>query len=153
MSHSATRSTLAGLLGLVLLSGVLLAPGAAGGSTSVVLGSATVAQPDGEGWGTSRPRRLFNGGDPSGLVTEIWWTSWGGSTAIGYGLNSIFKPAGGYYTQPVIKELRAQKLGKCSSHGPQAYTQLYIRGPERPNGPVGPWRLWSEAKSLCSPGF
>jgi hypothetical protein len=52
-----------------------------------------------------------------------------------------------------LDELRAQKLGKCSSHGPRAYTQLYIRGPERPNGPIGPWRLWSEAKSLCSSGF
>jgi hypothetical protein len=43
-----------------------------------------------------RPHKLFNGGDPSGLVTHIHWVSWGGKTAIGYGLNPIFKPGGGY---------------------------------------------------------
>jgi hypothetical protein len=153
MRQSASRSILAVLLGLILLNGVILASDAAGGPTSVVLGSAMFAKPYGEGWGTARPPRLFNGGDPSGLVTEIRWTSWSGNTAIGYGLNSIFKPAGGYYSQPVIVELRAQKLGRCGSHGPRAYTQLAIRGPARPEGPLGPWHLWSEAKSLCQFGF
>jgi hypothetical protein len=48
------------------------------------------------GWGTAKPARIFNGGDPSGLVTHIRWASWGGSTANGHGLNWIFKPGGGY---------------------------------------------------------
>jgi hypothetical protein len=62
------------------------------------------------------------------------------STAIGYGLNSIVKPNGGYYSRPVIIELRAQKLGRCTSSGPRAYTQLYFRVPSRSEGPLGPWQ-------------
>ena len=120
----------------------------ANGTSSVVLGSAAFA-PHGEGWGTTRPPKLFNGGDPSGLVTHIHWASWGGSTAIGYGLNPIFKPGGGYYSHMARIELRAHTLGKCSSRGPRAYTQLSFRVPSRPGGPLGPWEPWSGAKSVC----
>ena len=70
---------------------------------------------------------------------------------MGYGLNSIFKPRGGYYSRPVIVELRAQGLGHCGSR--PAYTQLAIRGPSKPEGQLGSWHLWSEAKSLCRFGF
>jgi len=152
MRGNASYATIAVLLALVLSGGGLLACDAAGGATDVVIGSAEFAKPDGEGWGTSMPPKLYNGGDPSGLVNEIRWTTWGGSTAIGYGLNSIFKPGGGYYSRPVIVELRAQKLGKCTPSGPRAYTQLYVRGPARPEGPIGGWHSWS-ATSLCKFGF
>src|SRR5579872_2840325 len=63
----------------------------------IVLGEKDPNFPFSEGWGTVRPSRIFNGGDPSGLVTQIHWTSWGGSVAVGHGLNSIFAPQGGYY--------------------------------------------------------
>lgn len=122
--------------------------------TVVVLGSAEFATPDGEGWGTSKPTKIFNGGDPSGLVSHIHWDSWGGATAIGYGRNAVFKPGGGYYRQLATIELRAQHLGKCRSGGPRAYTQLAYRVPARPGGPLGQrWHLWSEAKSICRRGF
>ncbi len=110
------------------------------------LGSSSFAAPDGKGWGTARPVKIFNGGDPSGLVREIQWTSWAGSTAIGYGLGNIFMPHGGYYP-PVLVELRAQALGHCGSQ--RAYTELAIRAPSKPEGPLGTWTLWSESKSLC----
>ena len=151
MRGNASYATIAVLLALVLSGGGLLACDAAGGATDVVIGSAEFAKPDGEGWGTSMPPKLYNGGDPSGLVNEIRWTTWGGSTAIGYGLNSIFKPGGGYYSRPVIVELRAQSLGHCGSR--PAYTQLIIRGPSKPEGKLGSWHSWSEAKSLCRFGF
>lgn len=133
----------------VLASAGLTAPAAI--ASGVVLGSPAFAKPYGEGWGTARPAKLYNGGDPSGLVKEIQWTSWGGRTAIGYGLGWIFKPNGGYYERPVLVELRAQSLGHCGSQS--AYTQLAIRVPPKPEGPLGPWHLWSEAKSLCHFGF
>src|SRR5438270_557935 len=89
----------------VMLIGLSVAAFSAGGANTVVLGSATFAGTGGEGWGTSHPAKVYNGGDPSGLVKEIQWTSWGGKTAIGYGLGYIFKPHGGYYNRPVLVEL------------------------------------------------
>jgi len=140
-------------IGLALVVCVIGAMFAAAGSSAetgrVVLGSASFAAPDGEGWGTARPAKIFNGGDPSGLVSHLRWVSWGGKTAIGHGLNAIFKPHGGYYGELAHIELRAQDLGKCSSTGPRAYTQLWFRDPSRPGGPLGPWTLWSEAKTIC----
>ena len=123
----------------------------AAAASNLVLGSAAFAGTGGEGWGTSLPAKIFNGGDPSGLVKEIQWTSWGGRTAIGYGLGWIFKPAGGYYNRPLLVELRAESLGHCGSQ--RAYTQLAIRTPSKPEAPLGSWHLWSEAKSLCRFGF
>lgn len=125
------------------------ASGTAGAGSKVVLGSTAFQPLGGQGWGTSRPARIFNGGDQSGLVREIQWTSWGGKTAIGYGLNAIFKPQGGYYSEPVLIELRASGLGKCSSSGPLAYTHLSTRVPARPEAPLGPWSSWSGANSIC----
>jgi hypothetical protein len=144
-------SRLAVILALSLLLVGIVSSNCAGAGSSVVLGSATFAKPYGEGWGTARPVRIYNGGDPSGLVKEIQWTSWGGRVAIGYGLGWIFKPAGGYYSRPVLVELRAQNIGRCGSQG--AYTQLAIRTPSKPEASLGSWHLWSEAQSLCRFGF
>lgn len=134
-------------VGLSLTVGALPADAA----SKVVLGSPTFEQPPlgGEGWGTFRPAKIYNGGDASGQVREIQWTTWGGKTAIGYGLTAIFKPHGGFYPQSVLAELRASGRGKCSPSGPPAYTHLYVRVPARPEGPLGPWFLWTEARSIC----
>jgi hypothetical protein len=144
-------------LAIVVIAAGLSVPAAslaASGHTAstVVLGSAAFAGQGGEGWGTSRPMRVFNGGDPSGLLREIRWASWGGSSAIGYALHPIFKPHGGYYPEPVLAIVRASGLGRCSPSGPLAYTHLSIRDPERPDGPLGAWYAWSGAKSICKVG-
>lgn len=39
-----------------------------------------------------KPSEVFNGGDPTGLVTHIVWNSWGGSEAVGTGLNDYVGP-------------------------------------------------------------
>ena len=36
----------------------------------------------GTGFGRARPRKIFNGGDPTGLVTKVSWQSWGGAQDI-----------------------------------------------------------------------
>ena len=115
----------------------------------VVLGSRSFA-PSGAGWGHAHPTRIFNGGDPSGLVSNIHWTGWGHSIAIGRGLSSIFKPHGGYYPQLVAVELHASNLGRCTAGGPLAYRRLSIRVPSHPGGKLGSPMLWSSAASICT---
>lgn len=38
------------------------------------------------GFGQVKPREIFYGGDPTGLVCEIHWSSWGGRIARGTGI-------------------------------------------------------------------
>src|SRR6478609_4355927 len=71
--------TVAVLLALGLIAA---APAAAGGG--VVLGGVVYGAPHGEGWGSERPETIFNGGDPSGLISEVHWSSWGGPVARGH---------------------------------------------------------------------
>ena len=112
-----------------------------------VLGAKAFARPFGAGFGRAEPEVIFNGGDPSGEVSEIKWQSWGGPNAIGYGRNPIFKPGGGYYRALARVELRATKLGECANKA--AYTRLEIRAPKRPGGRLTKWRLWSGEKTIC----
>jgi hypothetical protein len=120
----------------------------------VVLGSASYASPYGRGWGKEKPSTIFNGGDPSGLVKKIRWTKWGRSVSYASGLNSIFKPQGGYYRKQVVVKLRASRLRSCpGGGGPRAYTRLQIRVPKRPGGKLGKWFSWSGSKSICEFGF
>jgi len=117
----------------------------------VVLGSSVFAQPYGEGWGSSRPSLISNGGDPSGHVWHIHWSSWGGPAAFGTGLTAIFKPGGGYYNQLVRIQLKATDVGRCTANGPLAYQQLWVREPSRPGGPLASWFPWAGGASatLC----
>jgi hypothetical protein len=47
---------------------------------------------NGEGFGEVRPATVFLGGDPTGLVMHITWSSWGGSTATGKGTSDWVGP-------------------------------------------------------------
>jgi hypothetical protein len=130
--------------------GATLAASAAA-AADPVLGAKAFAAPYGKGFGTAEPSEIFNGGDPSGSVREIKWSGWGNPGAIGYGLNPIFKPHGGYYRKPARAELRATALGKCGKQA--AYTKLEIRVPKHPGGKLGKWMLWSGVKTLCKSPF
>ena len=100
--------------------------------------------PYGKGWGRAHPRRIDNGGVPSGIVFRIRWRHWGANRAIGRGKTYLYKPRGGYYNRPGRIKLRAQRLGRCKSGGRLAYTRLKIRIARKPGGPVaGPWRGWT----------
>jgi hypothetical protein len=39
----------------------------------------------GQGFGQVKPAKIFNGGDPTGLVTNVVWSSWGGAQATATG--------------------------------------------------------------------
>jgi hypothetical protein len=107
----------------------------AGAAADPVLGSKAFTAPVGAGFGSAEPSEIFNGGDPSGSVTKIHWTGWGNPSAIGYGLNPIFKPGGGYYAKPARIELRATDLGHCGTS--RAYTRLEARFPQAPRRQAG----------------
>jgi len=65
------------------------APQPSGGAGSIgpaspvpVLGRLAGVFAQGTGFGRARPRKIFNGGDPTGLVTKVSWQSWGGAQDI-----------------------------------------------------------------------
>ncbi len=115
----------------------------------VVLGGAVYGGTFGEGWGSARPHTIYNGGDPSGLISKVHWSSWGGPIAHGHGRHAIFKPSGGYYRHAVAAQLKAKRIGRCE--GRRAYLKLLIREPRRPGGRLGPWRSWSGPRTVCEP--
>ena len=96
----------------------------------------------GVGWGTPHPRRIFNGGDPSGQALDLAWKNWGSSTTVARGLTWVFTPRGGYYRKPLPIELRAFKIGRCTRGGPLAYTRLDARIVVKPGGDFGRWFSW-----------
>jgi len=46
----------------------------------------------GQGFGQVKPSEIFNGGDPTGLVTHIAWSSWGGPQATATGTAEYVGP-------------------------------------------------------------
>jgi hypothetical protein len=118
-------------------------------ASPVVLGGVVYGAPLGEGWGTERPDTIFNGGDPSGLISDVKWSSWGGPIARGHGHHSLFKPSGGYYSHQVVAQLKAKRIGNCE--GRRAYLKLFLREPRRPGGSVGAWHSWSGSRTICEP--
>jgi hypothetical protein len=142
------KSHRAGVLVMAVLALSVIWVGRA--DADVVLGSKDFAT-HGWGWGSAHPNSIFNGGDPSGLVKHIRWKQWGEEVAIGFGLNALFKPSGGYYRRLARVKLRASRIRRC--RGRRAYTKLMIRFPRHPGGRLGPWRLWSGVDSICGPPY
>jgi hypothetical protein len=72
------------------------APAASASATPAavpVLGQLAGVFGRGAGFGQVRPPRIFNGGDPTGLVTDIAWKSWGGARAVGTGTSDYVRPS------------------------------------------------------------
>jgi hypothetical protein len=68
----------------------------------------------GEGFGQVKPSKIFNGGDPTGLVTHVAWKSWGGARAVATGISDYVAPnqsvAGGTEEAATVV---AFNLGTC----------------------------------------
>jgi hypothetical protein len=98
------------------------APQASGAAPAAVpvLGRLAGVFAQGQGFGQVRPAEIFNGGDPTGLVTKLTWSSWGGSQAAGSGMSDYVGPGQSVATgkqKPVT--VVAFKLGTC--HGTRMY--------------------------------
>ncbi len=98
------------------------APVASGGLpvADPVLGLPAGVFAHGQGFGQAEPAEIFNGGDPTGLVTKLTWSSWGGAQAVGSGMSDYVGPGQSVATgkqKPVT--VVAFKLGTC--HGTRMY--------------------------------
>ncbi|MGA9874595.1 MAG: hypothetical protein WBQ21_02180 [Solirubrobacteraceae bacterium] len=70
------------------------------------------------GFGRVRPKTISLGGDPTGLVQHIHWTSWGGARAIGYGDAEYEWPGTAVANNGFTSGARvvAFHLGSCRGH-------------------------------------
>jgi hypothetical protein len=108
---------------VAMTAAMLLAIGsavAAAGQAPVLAGPWSVGQ---QGYGHVKPHKIFNGGDPSGLVKMIHWNSWGGARATGTGMALYVGPhqitAAGKIEKAHIVLFQ---LGTC--HGRSAYNAI-----------------------------
>ncbi len=83
-------------------------------ATSPTLGQLTGVFARGQGFGQVKPAEIFNGGDPTGLVTHVVWKSWGGAQAVATGISDYVGPnqsvAGGNEEAATVV---AFSLGTC----------------------------------------
>ena len=93
----------------------ITSPGAAG--PVLVLGQGRGVT---EGYGSARPATISNGGDPTGIVTNVSWQSWGGPEAVGTGT--------GYYdppNEPVSKAIKETATVVAFNRGTCAGQYMY----------------------------
>jgi hypothetical protein len=85
-----------------------------------VLGRLAGIFAQGQGFGQVKPVKIFNGGDPTGLVTGVVWSSWGGARATASG-TSDYVGSGQSVASGTQKPVTvvAFKLGTC--HGTLMY--------------------------------
>jgi hypothetical protein len=116
-------SLAAGLPAMILLAGCGSQPSSAPGASHParpVLGRLSGGFSHGTGFGSAEPPRIFNGGDPTGLVSKIRWSGWGGPRATGSGLAEYIGPGQSVATGHQIRAtVVAFHLGRC--HGTLMY--------------------------------
>jgi hypothetical protein len=68
------------------------APGGGSAGPVPTLGQPAGVFVQGKGFGQVKPSEIFNGGDPTGLVTHVAWSSWGGAQATATGTSVYVGP-------------------------------------------------------------
>jgi hypothetical protein len=87
-----------GAFPLAVATAAVLACAGCGSTSSQPAAVPTLGRPaglfahGGEGFGKVRPTTIFNGGDPTGLVSHVSWRSWGGARATGTGKSDYVGP-------------------------------------------------------------
>jgi len=76
------------------------------------------------GFGRVRPKTISLGGDPTGLVQHIRWTSWGGTRAIGYGDAEYDWPGTAVANNGFTSGARVVAFNLGSCHGHRSYNAL-----------------------------
>ncbi len=99
--------------------------------------------PSVRGYGTVQPTRVFNGGDPTGDIWDITWSSWGGKQAIGRGLSYAIPP-GAVSVAQSIKEpatIVAYNLGTCNGQLMYQAAKWYFPGDGETFNPAGHYNI------------
>ncbi len=106
------RRTFAVLAAVLAMAGSAAVPSAAA-DPQPTLGRALT--PNQQGYGTVRPAKVFNGGDPTGMIFDITWSSWGGPQATGTG-TAYWDPPGAAVAESVAEPatIVAYNLGSCN---------------------------------------
>ncbi len=136
MRESVQRPVYAGAVrrcGLIVV-GLLATLLAYCGSTAIARAAPTLGRSlsaSQEGYGHVKPVTIFNGGDPTGLVTGVTWSHWGRSHAIGHGTGDWVWPGesvanGSIHTPAVVV---AFDFGTCA--GRSAYRKITWYFPSR----------------------
>lgn len=94
---------------------------AAASAMPILAGPWSIGQ---KGYGHAKPRTIFNGGDPTGLVKMIHWTSWGGHRAIGTGTAEWVGPHQSVAQGQFEKGAKVVLFQLGSSHGRSAYNAI-----------------------------
>lgn len=128
---TARQSTRVGVV-LILVGAVPLGSACAEDEDEPVLG--TVWAPAQQGYSEVRPTTVDNGGDPTGLVEQIEWESWGGDRAVGTGISTVVRDpsAGVAGSSPEDVLIVAFDLGDC--HGTRAYRAVAWYPPAQDSG-------------------
>jgi hypothetical protein len=94
------------------------------------------------GYGTVRPARVFNGGDPTGDIWDIAWSTWGGDQATGVG-TSYWEPPGagvaGSVKEPAT--IVAYNLGTCDGRLMYQAAKWYFPGKGETFNPAGHYNI------------
>lgn len=80
-----------------------------------------------QGFGETRPSTIYNGGDPTGLVNNVKWNSWGGKTATGTGVAEYVAP-GQIVADGTMEPVKvvAFNLTTCGGHPAYRYVNWYF---------------------------
>jgi hypothetical protein len=104
-------------------------PSATATTPAPTLGQLAGVFAPGQGFGQVEPAKIFNGGDPTGLVTHITWQSWGSRRAIGSGTAEYVGPNQSVATgKPKPATVVAFHLGTCDGKLMYQAVEWYFPG-------------------------
>jgi hypothetical protein len=98
--------------------------------------------PNVKGYGTVQPVRVFNGGDPTGDIWDITWSSWGADQATGTG-TSYYEPPGARVAESVKEPatIVAYHLGTCQGQLMYQAAKWYFPGKGQAFDPAGHYNI------------
>jgi hypothetical protein len=134
------RGTAAVAIAMLALAGAAAAPSASA-DPEPTLGQVW-APPGQEGYGTVRPAKVFNGGDPTGMIWDISWSSWGGPQAEGTG-TSYWEAPGATVAESVSRPatIVAYDLGTCNGQLMYQAAKWYFPGEGESFDPRGHYNI------------
>lgn len=94
------------------------------------------------GYGTVRPAEVFNGGDPTGRIWDITWSSWGGDQARGTG-TAYYEPPGASVAESVKAPatIVAYNLGTCDGQLMYQAAKWYFPAKGQTFDPAGHYNI------------